>query len=422
MSENLIKAEVYLTGIALSDKSKADIIFDSVDPDLFSFDDVKRLFIKARDHWKRTGSLDYNTFSMFLSSDEESVAEFVRGYYAPSLDPNELVQAFLDETSVNRTKELATRLAKVEKADEIADYIGELQKIIKGITPMKSMTFAEYMDNFAYSKTQPIHYIETGYPCLDRDVLIDRGDFVILTGEQSAGKTAFSISLAINFALQGYRVAYFSLETSAEGILDRATAIYSGAKMGNIFRHELSDDDMTKVGNKMEDLSALPISVFEAAGSSVETIKRKALECNAEIIFIDYVGLVKGRGSSVYEVSTAVSLDLHTLAQAEGITIVALAQKNRESNKANDGGMHSVSGSGQFESDADLMLNITRQGDRIGADKWRIKLNVSKNKKGRVNSYDMWFHGETQRFTELTDAEIAEERRPVKVYHDVLKH
>jgi replicative DNA helicase len=112
---------------------------------------------------------------------------------------------------------------------------------------------------------------------------------------------------------------------------------------------------------------------------------------------------------------------LHNLAQAEGITVVALAQKNRESNKSNDKGMHSIAGSGQFESDADLIFNLVRAEERNGQDRWQTTLHISKNKKGRVDDIDMWFDGTTQKFTEMTDFEISERNRPVSVYHDVLK-
>ena len=421
MNEAFVKAEILLTGIALSDKQKANDVFEMVDPNLFSYQEIKELFLKARSHWTKNGSLDYDAFSLFLSADEQNVAETCRNFYAPSLDPKELAQAFIDEVSVDRAKNIADRLRSINSADEIADYIGELQGITKGVTPMKSMTFSEYMANFVYSKTQPVHYIETGYPQLDRDVLIDRGDFVILTGEQSAGKTAFSVSLAIAFAKQGYKIAYFSLETSADGIFDRGTAIYSGVKFGNLLRKKLTEDDFDVVGNKFEELNDLSIEVFECAGATVEQIKRKALEVKAEIIFIDYVGLMKGKGESVYDQYTSISVDLHTLAQSERIAVVALAQKNREGNKTKDDSMHSIIGSGQFESDADLILNIVNKEDRQGKDKWQTTIHISKNKKGKVDSIDMWFDGETQRFTELTEFEKAQAKKPVAVRHDVLK-
>jgi replicative DNA helicase len=420
MNEAFVKAEIYLTGIALSSKDKANEVFEMVDPDSFSYPEVKELFVKARSHWKKNGSLDYNAFSLFLTEEQKTVAEFCRAYYAPSLEPKEIAQTFIDEVAVERAKELAGRLSNVSKAEDITDFIGELQKITKGVSPVRQMTFAEYMDNFAYIVTEPIRYIETGYDRLDRDVMIDRGDFVILTGEQSAGKTAFSISLAINFAVQGYRVAYFSLETSMEQILARATAIYSGCSFGNILRHDLSEEDMTKVGKAEDFLRGLPITVIESSTATVESVKRTALELRAEIVIIDYVGLLKGKGDSIYELYTGLSLGLHTLAQSEKITVVALAQKNRESNRANDGSMHGVVGSGQFESDADLMLNLVRKGDRKGQDRWQTELNISKNKKGKVDTIDMWFDGVTQRFIEMTEAEKRQLNKPKTVVHDVL--
>ena len=419
MSE-IIKAEIYLTGIALYDKDKAVDVFDLVDPDLIETEEIRDIFLKARSHWKKNGILDWSVFSITLSEDEKLNAEFCRSQYAPSLDPKELAQTLRDEVSVERAKRIADRLMSIKSAEEITDFISELQKVSKGVAPMRRKTFAEYMADFMSSKTQPKTFIRTGYKKIDDDVLIDKGDFVILIGEQSAGKTAFSISLAINFAKQGYKVAYFSLETDSDGIFDRGTAISTGAKFGRLLRNSINEEDIERVSEKSEDLSNLPITVFDSATVNVDMIRRMALEEKADIIFIDYVGLIQSPGD-VYERSTAISVGLHNLAQAEGITVVALAQKNRESNKSNDKGMHSIAGSGQFESDADLIFNLVRAEERNGQDRWQTTLHISKNKKGRVDDIDMWFDGTTQKFTEMTDFEISERNRPVSVYHDVLK-
>ena len=123
------------------------------------------------------------------------------------------------------------------------------------------------------------------------------------------------------------------------------------------------------------------------------------------MVFIDYVGLIKDNNKTVYDKSTAISLALHSMAQSTGIAVVALSQKNRQSNKEQIADMHTLNGSGQLESDADLILMLTVKGEKEDKDTWPVEVRVSKNKKGRVTKETMYFDGTTQRFREMTSEE-----------------
>ena len=400
-----IEAELQLFGIVLNDMQKAPAVFEEVDPDLFVFPELTRAFVKARNYWKKNGSISEVALRLEMDEDENKAVDNAVWWPSLSSQADSLVKAYKDMVSAMKARELAERMLTVSSTDEVLDYITELQSITKGVQTSEPLTFAQAVAEFAYDMTEPIKYIETGYPSLDCDLFIDKGDFVILAGEQSAGKTAFSISLAINFAMQGYRVVYYSFETPKKQIFYRANAIYSGVKFANMLRHDLTNEDMTRFGNKQDDLAALPITVIDGAGWTVERIKADALRRGADIVFIDYVGLIKDNGRTIYDKSTSISLALHSMAQSTRIAVIALAQRNRQSNKELADDMHTINGSGQFESDADLILMLTRKEDRDDKDEWPVEVRVSKNKKGRVTKETMIFDGTTQRFREMTSEE-----------------
>ena len=417
--DNRLEAELQLFGIALNNMQKAPAIFGELDPDLFVFDDVARAFVKARDHWKKNGSISPAALLIQLTQDEKDAFFKADSMYYPSLgsQTESLMKAYKDQVSALKAREVAERMSTVSSIDEVLNYISELQNITKGVQTTEPLTFAQAVAEFAYDMSEPVHYIETGYPSLDANLLIDRGDFIILAGEQSAGKTAFSISLALSFASQGYRVVYYSLETTKKQIFYRANSIYTGVKFEHQLRRELTEDDMTRFGNKQDELASLPITVIECSDWTVERIKADALRRNAEVVFIDYVGLIKDNNKTVYDKSTAISLALHSMAQSTGIAVVALSQKNRQSNKEQIADMHTLNGSGQLESDADLILMLTVKGDKEDKDTWAVEVRVSKNKKGRVTKEVMIFDGTTQRFREMTSEEkyrYKQDQKPTK--------
>ena len=126
-------------------------------------------------------------------------------------------------------------------------------------------------------------------------------------------------------------------------------------------------------------------------------VRAKAAQLKAEVIFIDYLSLLRGEGKSVYERVTNISIDLHTMAQQSGTTVVALSQLSRSGKENPD--MTDLRESGQIEQDADAIL-LLKSIDPKRPDSDR-ELLVAKNKEGITGPILLNFIGEYQLFTEV---------------------
>ena len=155
--------------------------------------------------------------------------------------------------------------------------------------------------------------------------------------------------------------------------------------------------DKGKLLNERERFSALRLHVIDAAGWTVQQVKVKAVQLQADVVMIDYIGLLKGPGKSLYERVTGVSQDLHIMAQQGKIAVVALSQLNRGGKDEPD--MTSLRESGQIEQDADAILLLNTVGDEKGRAGER-DLIIAKNKTGRTGKMRLVFNGNFQRFTE----------------------
>lgn len=78
---------------------------------------------------------------------------------------------------------------------------------------------------------------------LDRNVQMLHGDFVVVGGYPSDGKTAFSLLCAWGMAAKGKRVGFYSLETSEDKIEDRSLAAIAKINMANIKHNTITDDE-----------------------------------------------------------------------------------------------------------------------------------------------------------------------------------
>ena len=260
------------------------------------------------------------------------------------------------------------------------------------------LTVGDGIKNYIRHMDDKPQYIKTGLPKLDNELHISKGNLVIIGGRPSAGKTALSLQMACNMARDGHKVVYFSLETDPDTLIARiiANQIHvplSAVKNKNV-AHEM---------DRLADALNLPLLIRSAAGKNAAWMKAQALRMKADVIFVDYLQLVReSKAGDRYQQITATSIALHELAQTTGIVVVALAQLNRDSTKSGQNPTNAdLRESGQIEQDADAIILLS--SDKItgeDSDPRDYVFLLSKNKEGRCCKPRIMFNPQIQRFEE----------------------
>lgn len=264
-----------------------------------------------------------------------------------------------------------------------------------------------YLD-FIDRMENPKPHIKTGYSQLDRFVFIDRGDFVIVGGRPSAGKTAFTLQMMLHMA-ESHKIGYFSLETSKEKVFDRLISNYDWTSFNKIKKAQLDDNDWQAVINGYDPFHKLGFEVIPSAGWTVDMIQSYSEIHQYQVVFIDYLTLINAQGKDDTERATHTSKALHTFAQHDGITVIALSQLNRNG-ATGELDMTSLRQSGQIEQDADDIILIQYDPN---TPKVR-KIKIAKNKEGLIGNIHASFDGEHQRFILQDSAESDQEPEPEK--------
>ena len=130
---------------------------------------------------------------------------------------------------------------------------------------------------------------------------------------------------------------------------------------------------------------------------TVRDIQAVALNKRYQVILVDYLQLVTDNGKGRYEQVTNISQGLHTLAQANGITVIALAQLRRpekENGKPKPPTMADFRESGQIEQDADIAMLLWPSDPNDNRS--RRVLKIGKNKEGERLKLELDFDGATQ--------------------------
>ena len=243
-------------------------------------------------------------------------------------------------------------------------------------------------------------YLRWGFPFLDEGLYVEPGDFVILAGRPSDGKTALALHMAREQAKE-HNVGFFSLETGRKRLFSRLVSAISGVPSQAIKKRSLSEMEYQLIAGSADSVTKLKLRVVEAAHWTVDQIEARVLARKFDVVYVDYLQLIEPsdrRRTSRNEEVADISRSLANMARKHKITVVALSQLSRPENKGKrrEPVLADLRESGQIEQDADAVMFIWREDEtRSNAPRF---LTLAKNKEGMLNTWDIVFRGETQRF------------------------
>ncbi|HVY36098.1 MAG TPA: replicative DNA helicase [Candidatus Paceibacterota bacterium] len=248
--------------------------------------------------------------------------------------------------------------------------------------------------------------VPTGFPDLDNLTAgLQKSDLVILAARPSMGKTTFALDIARNVALANIPVGIFSLEMSAQQLVQRMLSAESRVDAWSIRTgHGLSSQHFTTLQEAASRLQKAPIYIDDQAGNSIVKMRSVARRLKAEhglgLIIVDYLQLMstsKNYDSMVNQV-TEISRSLKQLARELDVPVLALSQLSRAvESRGGKPRLSDLRDSGSIEQDADLVMFIHRE-DRYKeqAEKDNIvEILVEKHRNGPVGVIKLLFDAKT---------------------------
>lgn len=245
--------------------------------------------------------------------------------------------------------------------------------------------------------------IPTGYDSLDRYFHgFSGGAVTTIAARPAVGKTAFALNLAYNLAKTGKGVLFFSLEMSRSELVRRLLFRVAKAGYQHMRDNWPSKETLTRRLQVAEqEIEQLPLYIDDSASLTPLEMRAKArrqmVRSQIDVIFIDYMQLmiVPGRHASRENEVSNISRSLKATAKELGVSVVALAQLNRQAVDCEPQLSH-LRESGSIEQDSDNVMMLWQDdgNDNIG-----IKL--AKQRSGPTCSVELLFNKELQLFEEL---------------------
>lgn len=400
-TNNITRIEYSILGTVLREPEHTGEVVAALSPENFGSIGTRGLFEAISALHLRGDPVDPVTVIQEAGMDYEVAVKDALQYYTAVSNLPYYCEMLKEQGQLRRVQTEAMGLAAAETlqdAREVLDQLNGLTVSRKGVEILNATEAAS--DFYDRQKGEKPEYLHWGFEKLDADLYAELGDFIVVGGYPSVGKTLLSLQFALTLS-EKYRVGYFSLETSPRKLVDRIMSHLSKVPLKKIKERDLNEADYAALAEASAmKLSTRLIDFIDSGGMTVRDIQAVALNKRYQVIFVDYLQFVTDAGKGRYEQVTNISQGLHTLARANGITVIALAQLRRpekEKGKPKPPTMADFRESGQIEQDADIAM-LLWPSDPNDNRSGRV-LKVAKNKEGERLKMDLDFDGAIQTFT-----------------------
>ncbi len=356
----------------------------------------------------------------------------------------DMVQGALD------TSEAIDPKGQIEAAEMSLYKVAESGGETGGTKTFKQATqLAMEMAEKAQNSGGALSGITTGLESLNaRTGGLHKSDLIILAGRPGMGKTALATNIAFNTARRwvreeeegvedkkraGARVAFFSLEMSADQLATRILSEQAGISSENLRMGKITTSEFRNLARAASDLQTLPLFIDDTPALTIAALRTRARRLKRQhkigFIVVDYLQLLQGSGNGrdgnrVQEISE-ISRGLKTLAKELDLPVVALSQLSRAVEQREDKKpqLSDLRESGSIEQDADIVLFVYREEYYVAAqeprdpddpkmEEWRAHMErvfglaevvIAKQRHGATGKVKLKFEANITRFSDLAE-------------------
>ncbi|MBV1695738.1 MAG: replicative DNA helicase [Hyphomicrobiales bacterium] len=338
---------------------------------------------------------------------------------------------------------------QIEEAEKALYTIAEKTRFGGGFRTFKAaVSGAVEAAERAYQSPSHITGVPTGFRDLDNLLGgLQKSDLIILAARPGMGKTSFATNIAFHAAREsmrtngqsGARVAFFSLEMSAEQLATRILSEQAEIPSEKIRRGLIDESEFKRLVQVSQEMATIPLFIDQTGGITIAQLAARARKLKRQkglgLLIIDYLQLLSGSGrrgsdNRVQEI-TEITTGLKALAKELAVPVIALSQLSRQVEQREDKRpqLSDLRESGSIEQDADVVMFVFREeyyverlkpseGTPEFAD-WMSKMAlvagkaeviIGKQRHGPVGTVQLAFDGNVTRFSDLARDQYMPER------------
>ena len=435
--------EEVVLGAMMIDKKGVDEVIDILTPDAFYkeahqhiFEAIFMLFensepvdlLTVSSQLKKNGKLDLIGGDFYLISLTQKVSSSAHIEFHARI----ILQKFIQRSLIKISNEIIEDA--YDEAKDVFDLLdtaeAKLYDVTQGNLKRSSETAQELVIQ-AKNKIQEIANkeglsgIPSGFDKLDK---LTSGwqpsDLIIVAARPGMGKTALTLSMAKNIAVnQNIPVAFFSLEMASVQLITRLISSETELSSEKLRTGRLEKHEWEALNVKVKGLEKAPLYIDDTPSLSIFDLRAKARRLSSQygikLIVIDYLQLMTAgssqKGGNREQEISMISRNLKALAKELNVPVIALSQLSRAVETR--GGskrpiLSDLRESGAIEQDADIVSFIYRP-EYYKIDEWddeersptegQAEFIIAKHRNGGLDSIRLKFTGHLGKFDNLDD-------------------
>ncbi len=270
--------------------------------------------------------------------------------------------------------------------------------------------------------------LSTGYRDID-DILggMKGGDYIVIAGRPSMGKTSLAMNIAENLAMNDDKtVGIFSLEQQTKELAMRFLCGRARVNSKRASWGKMTTEDWDRLARASAALQGKRLFIDDSPTLSTLEMRTKGrqfrMRHNADLIVIDYMQLLNyhGRTENRQQEMSNISRHIKAMAKELDIPIIAVSQLSRLLEQRSDKRpqLSDLRESGAIEQDADIIMFVYREEYYLSnlpeLDKKRVaaegkaEIIVAKHRNGPIGRAHLAFIKEYSRFEALYSRESQE--------------
>ena len=442
-----LEAEEAVVGSLLIDGDSFVRISSLIKPEDFYRERNQLCYAACRSLFERNEAIDQVTLARELSRTNQLESAGGMAYLShlvsvtPTSAHSEHYAQLVARTSTMRTLiDAASRISVIgyDDTDDVDATLRQAEDILfgvrtgqphRGFMPLRQI-YDQYLEEraaIADPLLAPDTPMLTGYSDLD-ELLggMQRSDMIVLGARPAMGKSTLAINVAINAAQDGATVGVFSLEMSREQLALRILSADAQIDSHRLRLGLVTEADEQRITDSIGRLSELPMYIDDTPFQGMVEMRSKArrlsLEHGLDLLVVDYLQLIEGRGKGgdnrVQEVSE-ISRSLKGMARDLNICVLTCSQLSRGvTNRTSHRPMLSdLRDSGSIEQDADVVMFIHREDMYYTEEEWEqhspgrpypkniAEIIVAKHRNGPTDDINLYFRDNLLRFESIARVE-----------------
>ncbi|MEZ4796398.1 MAG: replicative DNA helicase [Flavobacteriaceae bacterium] len=435
--------EEVVLGAMMIDKKGVDEVIDILSPEAFYKEAHQHIFEAIFKLFENSEPIDLLTVSNQLKKDQK--LDLVGGdFYLISLTQKVsssahiefhariILQKFIQRSLIKISNEIIED--SYDETKDVFDLLDKAESKLYEVTQgniKKSSETAQELVIQAKKKIEEISNkeglsgIPSGFDKLDKLTSgWQESDLIIIAARPGMGKTALTLSMARNIAVnQNIPVAFFSLEMASVQLITRLISSETGLSSEKLRTGRLEKHEWEQLNVKVKSLEKAPLYIDDTPSLSIFDLRAKARRLSSQhgikLIVIDYLQLMTSggnqKGGNREQEISMISRNLKALAKELNVPVIALSQLSRAVETR--GGskrplLSDLRESGAIEQDADIVSFIYRP-EYYKIDEWddeertptegQAEFIVAKHRNGGLDNIRLKFIGHLGKFDNLDD-------------------